>query len=198
MKRRNLLAACAVCSVSAVTHAAEEKRNGLDESRLRAGTDLAGIYNSLLEKGKGFSRKGAESLPKVVIVSDTQCPWCTRLWNTIKPLADKADFIWFPVAVLNDHSVTQGAAILSSPVPWETMDRHEMHFKDEGFRGLNTDEMIIPQKDRDAVWNNSKIFRRNGGSVVPLGVVKTKDGRYKVFLSGVTTEELAGLIKDAQ
>jgi hypothetical protein len=58
--------------------------------------------------------------------------------------------------------------------------------------------MIIPQKDRDAVWNNSKIFRRNGGSVVPLGVVKTRDGRYKVFLSGVTTEELAGLIKDAQ
>lgn len=163
--------------------------------QLRAGTELNNIYENLLKDGHGFSKKGLpENLPVVVLVMDTQCSWCSKLWQAIQPLSDTVKFILFPVGVLNDESVSQGAAILSAPNPWMMMTRNERHFKDEDFRGIKTASMIIPQKFRNMVWQNAKLFRRAGGTSVPMGVFKSADGKYTPILSGVTTEELAKII----
>lgn len=163
--------------------------------QIRAGTELNKIYENLLKDGHGFSKKGLpDNLPVAVLVMDTQCSWCSKLWQAIQPLSDTVKFVLFPVGVLNDESVSQGAAILSAPNPWMMMARNERHFKDEDFRGIKTASMIIPQKFRNMVWQNSKLFRRADGTSVPMGVFKSADGKYLPILSGVTTEEIAKII----
>lgn len=163
--------------------------------KIRAGTELNNIYENLLKDGHGFSKKDLpENLPVVVLVVDTQCSWCSKLWQAIQPLSNTVKFVLFPVGVLNDESVSQGAAILSAPNPWMMMSRNERHFKDEDHRGIKTATMIIPQKFRNMVWQNAKLFRRAGGTSVPMGVFKSADGKYLPILSGSTTEEVAKII----
>lgn len=191
--RRSLIAAAGAVSLSSVVKA--EMPAHPEFPRLRAGTEMDKIFEELLKSGKGLKKEGIkEGLPNVVIVYDTQCPWCSKLWNASKPLTDQYDFRWFPVAVLRDLSISQGAAILASDNPWQMMQTHEDHFKDEKVRGLDTSEMQIDKKYRDDIWTNSKIFRKAGGTVVPLGVYKTPSGKYIPILSGTDTEELTKIL----
>lgn len=193
ISRRTLIAAAGAFTLSSVAQA--EMPAHPEFPRLRAGTELDKIYNELLKDGKGLKKEGIkEGLPKVVIVYDTQCPWCSKLWNAAKPLTDKYDFRWYPVAVLRDLSISQGAAIIAADKPWQMMQTHEDHFKDEKIRGLDTTEMKIEKKFRDDIWSNSKIFRKAGGTIVPLGVFKTPSGKYLPILSGTDTEELTKIL----
>ena len=115
--------------------------------RLRAGTQLDHLYESMLANGFGIKNpKASSDLPTVVIVSDTQCPWCSRLWNATMPLTDKVNFVWYLVPVLRDLSISQAAMILSSSNPWEKYGEHELHFKDAGFRGLSLSIKNIEMK----------------------------------------------------
>lgn len=38
--------------------------------------------------------------------------------------------------------------------------------------------MTLPFEAREAVWTNTKIFRRSGAREVPFGVLRQPDGRY--------------------
>lgn len=187
--RRQALLTVSALMASPLTMAAMPEHP--DHPGLRAGTELEEIYNQMLDKGFGIRNKASEGKPIVVIVSDTQCPWCSKLWNAASPLVGKVDFRWYPVAVLRDLSLSQGAAILGSKDPWKMMEHHEAHFKDPKIRGLNPSEFSVDQKYRDEVWSNSKIFRKAGGTIVPLGVYKNAEGKYFPILSGTSTEELA-------
>ena len=204
--RRTLFAAAAASMAVAATPAlaADQKKPNPPAPdfphlegypRVRAGTELKKIYEGLLAKGFGIRKTGIpEGLPIAVMAMDTQCPWCEKLMNAAMPLSDKIDFRWYPTAVLRTLSVTQAAYILSSPDPWAMLLEHSAHFRDEGHRGLRTEDMKIDNKWHDQVWTNSKLLRRAGGTVVPLGVFKTADGRYVPILSGTSTDELKQIL----
>ena len=204
--RRTLFAAAAAAASSAALPAlaADQKKPNPPAPdfphlegypRVRAGTELKKIYEGLLAKGFAIRKPGLpEGLPVAVMAMDTQCPWCSKLLNASMPLSDRIDFRWYPTAVLRTLSLTQGAYILSSPDPWAKFMEHEEHFRDEGHRGLRTEEMKIDNKFHDQIWTNSKLLRRAGGTVVPLGVFKTADGRYVPILSGTSTEELKAIL----
>jgi protein-disulfide isomerase len=160
------------------------------KKEVRSGTELDKIYANLQEKGHGVVTPGAAGKPRVVAAIDTQCPWCAKLIRAALPLADKIEFVWYPVAVLNDDSITQGAEILSAQDPWKKLLQNEEEFKAEGHRGLITDGKTFPKEVRQKVWDNSKIFRRAGGTVVPIAVFKTEKGEYTPILAGISTEEL--------
>ncbi len=178
--RRNLLLASTVMAFASQTASASELFSA-EYPKLRLGTDLAGLYQNLLEKGHGVSMHPADSpLPKAVIATDSQCPWCSKLFLELAPLNDKVNFIWFPVAVLNDNSVTQGAYILQSDSPWEALKYQEEHFKDKT-KGIDVSNVKVDQKFRDQVWSNSKIVRRAGGTVAPIGVYKNPEGKFIPF-----------------
>lgn len=158
MLRRTLLAVSAAFSAGAAFAAdkvgirPETVPSSAEYPRLRAGTQLDHLYESMLANGFGIKNpKASSDLPTVVIVSDTQCPWCSRLWNATMPLTDKVNFVWYLVPVLRDLSISQAAMILSSSNPWEKYGEHELHFKDAGFRGLNPEGIPVDQKYRDEV-----------------------------------------------
>ncbi|MBQ8829138.1 MAG: hypothetical protein IJ022_03490 [Burkholderiaceae bacterium] len=157
---------------------------------ISAGTYLDQIFENLLKNGYGFSNQHRKENPQVVFVIDTQCPWCTKLIQAIKPLLNQIKVVWYPVAVLNDDSVTQGALILSASNPWKKLLQHEQLFKSKEHRGLPINDLVVSKENRQKVWNNSKIFRRAGGIVVPLGVFKDPSGKFIPIRSGITTDEL--------
>ena len=124
------------------------------------------------------------------MVFDTQCPWCLWQMNQYAPFRDRVRFVWHPVAVLSRWSAPQGAAILSAKDPEATLVEHEAHFRDADFRGLDVRKTELPDDAIDAVWTNSKIYRRAGGRDVPFGVARMPDGRY-VPLPEEKTEDFA-------
>lgn len=133
--------------------------------------------------------------PTAVMLFDTQCQWCIWQEAQLEPFAKKVNFIWFPVAVLNHWSEPQGAAILESKTPLETWKQHRDNFRSADFKGLDVRKMEISMQARDAVWTNSKIYRRAGGREVPFGVLHSTDGRLIVLpqLKSEEFEKLTGI-----
>lgn len=166
-----------------------------DYPRMRAGTQLDHLYESMLVNGFAVKNPNIKpNAPTVVIVSDTQCPWCSKLWNATLPLQKDVNFEWYFVPVLRDLSIDQGALILSRKNPWEALAEHEAHFKDADFRGLNPKGIDVDKKFRDEVWTNAKIARWSGVTSVPFGVFKTEKGAYIPIFSGTDTETLKTII----
>ncbi len=202
MFRRTCLTAALLSGFVPFSNAAEkigikpEKVPGHpDYPELRAGTQLDHLYESMLANGFGISNPNiGKDKPVAVIVTDTQCPWCSKLWNAAKPLQDQVNFVWFPVPVLRDLSIDQAAYILASADPWKTMQEHENHFKDKDFRGINPAGKKVDKKFRDQVWTNSKIARWSGVTSVPLGVFKDASGKYIPILSGTDTDQLKKIV----
>lgn len=135
-------------------------------------------FDELAEKGAGIHFGNADADITVRVLFDTQCPWCLWQFEQFKPYLDRVEFVWYPVAVLNPWSELQGASILAAGDPAARFAAHEAHFKDAEFRGLDVRNESIPFEKREAVWTNSKIFRRAAGREVPFGVMKMPDGRY--------------------
>ncbi len=178
ISRRTL---CAVSLTGAVAAPAYAAFFSEEYPKLRLGTNLEDMYKNLLEKGNGISKHPKDSpLPKVLIITDTMCPWCSKLFLESEPLTDEINFIWYPVCVLGDPSVTQAAYILQSENPWETLKEQESTFKNET-KGIDTTGKEIKPDFRKKIWDNAKIFRRAGGTVVPFGVYKNSDGKFIPF-----------------
>ena len=203
MFRRTCLTAALLSGFAPLSHAAEkvgikpEKVPGLSGyPELRAGTQLDHLYESMLANGFGISNPQiGKDKPVVVIVSDTQCPWCSKLWNATRPLQNQVNFIWYPVPVLRDLSIDQAALILSSKDPWKTLQEHEKHFKDKDFRGIKPEGIPVDEKYRDQVWTNSKIARWSGVTSVPLGVFKDASGKYIPIPSGTDAEQIKKIVE---
>lgn len=160
-----------------------------------------GMYEDLLEKGTGFAAPGNGPVGKgsLLICFDTQCPWCHKLFATLKPLEGKVRMVWYPVALLSVWSEPQGALLLTQPDPYAAFAEHIDVFRqtDEP-RGIKIDTAHvwdISRKMRNGVWVNSKIFRRNGTRTVPFGVFRNSKGEYVPVYSRMDTHELAKLLE---
>ena len=50
------------------------------------------------------------------------------------------------------------------------------------------------QDDRNRVWNNARIFRKSGGTQVPLGIFRKLDGTLVPLFGDNTAEEMRRVI----
>lgn len=136
------------------------------------------LFTELEQKGEGIVFEGEPGMPVVRMVFDTQCPWCLWQFRQYEPWLGKVTFVWYPVAVLSTWSEKQGAAILAAKDRKALFLEHEAHFKDAAFRGLDVRGRALDEKMIEALWTNTKIYRRAGGRDVPFGVAKLPDGRF--------------------
>ena len=159
--------------------------------KLRAGTQLDAIYERLLRVGHGFSKPGLPAgLPRVVVVMDPRCSWSHIFWQTSKILEDRVDFVWFPVCVSADYSTAQAASILASKEPWVVLQTHEEAFEDPDFCGIHAEDYPALQEDRNHAWENSRIYRKAGGTSVPLGVFRNAAGEFIPLFGDSTAEDI--------
>ena len=187
-RRAALTAAAAVAAACSLPAQAAKEM-----PRVPTDWDPDTLYKDLQEKGLGVSFAGPAGRPKALVCIDPQCQWCVKLIKDALPLKDKIDFVWYPCAELNIHSEPQGATILAAENPEKKLLEHEDLYSSKEFKGIKYDLAKIPVKFRDAVWINSKIFRRTACRVIPFGVMRDKEGKYHAIYSGMKTEDLAAL-----
>ena len=112
------------------------------------------------------------------------------LMKTTRALEDKVFFIWFAVCVSADVSTAQAACMLAAENPWEVFCRHEESFDDPDFCGIRPEDYAVSQDDRNQVWRNARVFRKAGGTQVPLGIFRKPDGSFVPLFGDDTLSEI--------
>jgi thiol:disulfide interchange protein DsbG len=137
--------------------------------------------DAIAAEAKGFNVGSAMSTRTVYVFFDPQCPHCAVLWQSARPLKPQARFVWIPVALLNDKSAPQGAALLSAGDPQSTMDQHEASItaKQGGIGAMG-----VTDEQKAWVQQNTKLFNRFGFGSVPTVVAKHAQSGELVTIEG--------------
>lgn len=119
---------------------------------------------------------------------DPQCPHCTQLWLNAKEDINKdLPIVWIPVAVLNQNSIQQAAAILAATDPVEAMNKHEALRKEEK---IGIEASMINPKFYEQVKINNAQFDITKATGVPLILKQSKDGTIKAASGELTPQIL--------
>lgn len=141
------------------------------------------------QHAKGFDAGNLMSPRQVYVFFDAQCPHCGAFWQETKSLEKDARFTWVPVAVLNRASMSQGAAILSSVKPVDTMNEHEAKLMART-GGISAPEATPLTKA--IIEQNTKLLESFGATGVPFVLgVNAQTGKVFTSSGGVPAAELA-------
>jgi thiol:disulfide interchange protein DsbG len=184
MKRRHLMGAL---GASALLAACGKESGTQGPAAGAAATPVS--LDAIASEGTGFNVGSTMSARVAYVFFDPQCPHCSALWVSARPLKSQARFVWLPVALLNDKSAPQGAAILAAPDPVAAMDQHEASIR-AGQGGISA--MGVPDQQKDAVKRNTALMNRFGIASVPTIVGKhAQTGEVVTIEGSVPTAMLA-------
>lgn len=123
----------------------------------------------------------------VYVFFDANCPYCHRLWSTLRNWVQsgKAQVRWLPVAILKDTSKGLGAAIYSSSNPGDAMDKM-----------VNRQLQPIHANDRDSrnMAQNLLLLRDTGYTGVPAMMFKRGD-KVVSMMGSPDEKELTALLQ---
>lgn len=177
------------CSEEPTTGAPGATVSSADTSPIAAAQAL----DVLAAQGKGFTAGALMGANAVYVLFDPQCPHCSHLWEASLPLHSKVKFVWLPVALLNAKSTPQGAAIMTSTNPVETMTAHEKSLL-AGQGGVSASSSIAPEVEA-AIKANTALLDRLGATSVPFVVAKNlRSGEVVTNAGSLSTEALANLL----
>ena len=144
-------------------------------------------------EARGFTVGAMMAANPVYIFFDPQCPHCGRLWEASVPLQKKAKFVWIPVSLLNASSAPQGAALLSSADPGQSMAEHERSMlANQG--GISAAAGSTPEMEQ-AVKKNLALFNNLGLQGVPFTIARNAKTGLTVTGNGeMNTAALAELV----
>ncbi|MDB5900347.1 MAG: dsbG [Ramlibacter sp.] len=184
VKRRHLIGAVGTSALLAACG----KENTSGPAKPGATAQPVSI-EAIAAEGTGFNVGSTMSARVAYVFFDPQCPHCAALWVSARPLKSQARFVWLPVALLNDKSEPQGAAILAAPDPVAAMDQHEASLTQHqgGISGMGA-----PADKREAVKRNTALLNRFAFSSVPTIVGKhAQTGEVVTIEGAVPTAMLA-------
>lgn len=185
MKRRYLLAAG--MAAAALAGCGQHSSAGAEAPAPAPAAQPVSL-DAIGAEAKGFAVGSMMSAHTAYVFFDPQCPHCGRLWESAKPLKPYARFVWVPVALLNDKSGPEGAAILAAPDPVAAMDQHEASMR-AGKGGI--DYAAAPAAMKDAVKHNTDLMNRYGFMGVPQIVSKGSNGQVISLEGEMATAMLA-------
>jgi thiol:disulfide interchange protein DsbG len=188
MKRRCLVAAVAAASLLAACGQHSSSSSQAQAPAAAAPASQPVSLDAIAAEAKGFSVGSMMSAHTAYVFFDPQCPHCGRLWESAKPLKAYAHFVWVPVALLNDKSGPEGAAILASADPVAAMDQHEASMR-AGQGGIDVAGATAAMKD--AVKHNTELMNRYGFMGVPEIVAKGANGQVIQLEGEMSTAMLA-------
>ena len=167
MKRRQL----ALAAAASVLLAACGKESAAP-AKPGAGAAASGTpvsIDAIARDAKGFNVGSSMSTRVVYVFFDPQCPHCAALWEAARPLKSQARFVWIPVGLIGEKSVSQGAAILAASDPVTTMEENEASVRNKQ-GGISA--MGSADAQKDAVKANTALFTSFGFTGVPTIVGK--------------------------
>lgn len=147
---------------------------------------------AIAAEATGFTVGSPMSARTVYVFFDAQCPHCSELWRTAKPLRSQAKFIWIPVGILNAASTSQGATLLASKDPVALMDEHEASILAKR-GGISSASDVDVQKE--AVAKNTQLLNRFGFASIPTVVgTHAETGALVTNEGAMSTVALASLL----
>ena len=183
MKRRLVLAAGAATAVLAACG----KETSSPSGAAAAGSTPVSV-ETIAAQAKGFNVGSTMAARVVYVFFDAQCPHCAALWESSRPLRSQARFVWIPVGLINEKSVTQGAAILAAADPVAAMDQHEASLRSQQ-GGITA--MGVADAGKDTVKKNTELMNSFGFGGVPTVVAKDAGGQVVTIEGSVPTATLA-------
>ena len=147
-------------------------------------------YDVVSKEAKGFTVGSMLITNTVYVLFDPQCPHCAILWKASIPLQNKVKFVWVPVALLNESSKPQGAAILSAVDSLTAMSMHEESLLARK-GGIVPPANVSPELDA-AITKNTDLMQTIGTTSVPFIIAKhAKTGVVITNAGSLSTEDLA-------
>lgn len=150
----------------------------------------ATAYDVVSKEAKGFTVGSMMIANTVYVLFDPQCSHCAILWKASIPLHGKVKFVWVPVALLNESSKLQGAAILSAADSLTAMNMHEESLLARK-GGIVLPANVSPELDA-AITKNTDLMQNIGTTSVPFIIAKhAKTGAVITNAGSLSTEDLA-------
>ena len=164
-----------------------------DAAAAAAGPKRIPSVEIVAAEATGFTVGAMMAANPVYVFFDPQCPHCGRLWEASLPLQKKAKFVWIPVSLINASSGPQGAALLSSDDPGNSMTQHKTSMlANQG--GISASSGIKPEMEK-AVRKNLLLFNSLGIEGVPFTIARNAKTGLTVTRGGeMNTAALADLI----
>jgi thiol:disulfide interchange protein DsbG len=148
-------------------------------------------YANVLTQAAGFKVGVANASTTAYVLFDPQCPHCGQLWQASIPLQSKVQFVWIPVAIMNERSAPQGASLLAASNPLELMQEHEKSII-QGTGGMANPSGVTPEL-LAKIKNNTQLFKSTGVDSVPFIIVKAAGTSEVITRKGAL--DTAGLVK---
>lgn len=130
--------------------------------------------------------EGAVHPERVVYVfSDTECPYCHRLWQQVQPLlaGGKVQVRYVMVAVIRPESLGRAAAVLSARDPAGALRRHETNYGHSPITVMQH----VPEAMAAKIDANNRLMDAFGVSGTPAIVWRDADGNLHL-LDGMPSE----------
>lgn len=119
------------------------------------------------------------------IFFDPDCPYCHKLYDTLRPLVAKRDLQlrWIPVGMLADTSLDKAAAILQADDPLAAFHDNEDNFgfSDSGAGGGIAPATTVSEQTRLNLAANLSLLQEQNLFVVPVAVFRANDGQGFMF-----------------
>lgn len=163
------------------------------------------VVLKVLSKATAFATGPVQGDAKTIYVFfDPQCPHCSNLWKeTQKPELKDIQFIWIPVGYMNELSQPQGATILLSNDPVETMKKHEGILSSDQ-KGITPDSKVS-KNIIDRIKINTLLFanldvsndeKAKDDFQVPLMLHMTKAGQISFVEGEVPADKIQTFINE--
>jgi len=133
--------------------------------------------------------EGPATAKRVVYVfTDTECPYCNRLWQAIQPHVAHGDVQvrYIIVAVIAPQSLARGAAVLDAKSPANALRIHEQSF---GHSRL-APESAAPAATQRKILANSQLMEDLGVQGTPAVVYKDAQGTIHMLQGMVPADRM--------
>ncbi|MGH8397518.1 MAG: thiol:disulfide interchange protein DsbG [Gammaproteobacteria bacterium] len=133
-----------------------------------------------LARSTWFAEGTAKPERVVYMFTDTECPYCHKLWLAVQPYLrqGKVQMRNILVAVIAPASLGRGAAVLIAKDPASTMRKHELAFGHSPIKPLAS----VDQTTRAKFEANKNLMISIGAFGTPVTLYKDKDGQTQMIL----------------
>lgn len=174
----------------------DDKGNDLTQSAMRTAvrpTLDEATWNDL--GNATWIAEGSTTTKRVVYVfTDTECPYCHKLWLAMQPLLAKGDVQvrYVMVAVIAPKSLNRAAAILDSTDPKAMLQQQETTF------GHSTvaPEDVIPAETEKHIGANAQLMSKLGIDGTPATIYKDSAGTIHLVQGMMPEDQMKEIFED--
>ena len=145
--------------------------------------------------GKSTWIAEGSSKPKriVYVFTDTECPYCHKLWQAIQPLLAGGDVQVrnVMVAVIAPRSAPRAAALLAAPDPRTALQQHESAFGHSAIAPLKE----VPANLAQQISDNNDLMDQLGISGTPATVYKDADGKIRMAVGMLPPDRIQAIFR---